>query len=564
MDSLTNQEFLYRQNPVNYDGTGTITSIKGNTVKFNQLVQNGNFANTSNWALFGSLGTFTVQNNTAIFTHPDNDSARGIQQQNLPITVGSNHVYYLTFNITAIELSAKVRYPFESANNFSSLVQGKNSFIFTNPIATSLYIQAYRSYNLSKVMLTDLTSIFGSGNEPATPEAFETWLSNNIGLLPYYDYTLGTLIPFRGTGLKTVGFNQWDEVWENGILNINTGNKSSNANYIRSKNFIGVIPNKTYYLNFPQGDGGVCLYDGNYNFVRGMYYAGVSDKLLTIASNEKYLMFYNKNQTYGNDICININDTSKNGTYEPYTSSTLSLPISTYFPTGMKEAGSVYDEISDKAYTRVGSYTFTGSENFFTDGNTFATGIDSIIPIKINNTDTSANLSKAICDKFIVGTQTDVRNNSNYVGFSKWGTTKYLYFSNNELSYNDFKTWLTNNNTTIFFELETPTETDISPELDLTYPIWNGGTEQILPVNDSTPTTSAILCDIDYRGMIPVNATVDPTGAGTVEGTGDYRYHSMATLEATPSDEIYRFLRWEDENGDTVSTNRIYTFEVGE
>ena len=59
--------------------------------------------------------------------------------------------------------------------------------------------------------------------------------------------------------------------------------------------------------------------------------------------------------TYNNDICINISDSSKNGQYEPYTSSTTSLPISTYFPTGMKSAGSVYDELSDKAITRVGS-----------------------------------------------------------------------------------------------------------------------------------------------------------------------------------------------------------------
>jgi hypothetical protein len=44
--------------------------------------------------------------------------------------------------------------------------------------------------------------------------------------------------------------------------------------------------------------------------------------------------------------------------------------------------------------------------------------------------------------------------------------------------------------------LATPTETDIS--LDLTYPVWNGGTEQILPINDSTPDTAPIKANITY------------------------------------------------------------------
>ena len=65
METLINQEFLYRENPVDYDGTGTITRIKGNTVKINQLVQNGNFADTSNWTVQPQTPstTFTVSNN---------------------------------------------------------------------------------------------------------------------------------------------------------------------------------------------------------------------------------------------------------------------------------------------------------------------------------------------------------------------------------------------------------------------------------------------------------------------------------------------------------------------
>ena len=51
--------------------------------------------------------------------------------------------------------------------------------------------------------------------------------------------------------------------------------------------------------------------------------------------------------------------------YEPYTEITTDLPISNYFPTGMKSAGSVYDELTPaKAITRVGTRAYqSGDEN---------------------------------------------------------------------------------------------------------------------------------------------------------------------------------------------------------
>ena len=134
-----------------------------------------------------------------------------------------------------------------------------------------------------------------------------------------------------------------------------------------------------------------------------------------------------------------------------------------------------------------------------------------------------------------------------------------VYFNNTSYSStSDFKTAMSG--VYLYYEKSNPE----SINLDLTYPIWDNGTEQLLPENTSVPVTTPILCDIDYRTMIPVNADDDPDGSGVITGTGNYRYHSMATLTATPTDEIYRFLRWEDENGDTVSTNSTYTFEVGE
>jgi len=264
-----------------------------------------------------------------------------------------------------------------------------------------------------------------------TVEQVETWLSNNIGLLPYYDYTLGTLIPFKGTWLKTVGFNQWDEEWEVG--SIYRGELVSSTNSIRSKTFSDCIGGATYYLKCANHTNNrywmaIFYYDGSKNYISMEYASGstviapTNARYFKISTNPSTYVYGN---TYNNDICINISDTSKNGTYEPYTESTLSLPISTYFPTGMKSAGSVYDELTEsKAITRIGSRAYQSGDE----------------------SDTSV-----ITD----------------------GTTTY-------------------------YALATPTETTINPPLDLSYDVWDNGTEQILPVNGSTPTTSSMKATIEY------------------------------------------------------------------
>jgi hypothetical protein len=210
--------------------------------------------------------------------------------------------------------------------------------------------------------------------------------------------------------------------------------------------------------------------------------------------------------------------------------------------------------VPTKATKLIDVYTFTGAETWVSSGQSYYAdvGISSSAKKPSNGQEYATILHDFLetvtANELYYGAKTDgiamYNNGRIYISSSRYANISSLA------------------NTKLYYVLNTATETNIS--LDLTYPVWDGGTEQILPVNDSTPDTAPILCDIDCRGMIPVNATVDPSGSGTVDGTGNYRYHSIATLEATPSDEIYRFLRWEDENGDTVSTNSVFSFEVGE
>lgn len=57
-----------------------------------------------------------------------------------------------------------------------------------------------------------------------------------------------------------------------------------------------------------------------------------------------------------------------------------------------------------------------------------------------------------------------------------------------------------------------------------------------------------------------ITASIDPSGAGTVTGAGQYKEGESVTIRAVPGDG-YKFTGWR-ENGVAVSTNEAYTFTV--
>jgi hypothetical protein len=581
MNTLINQEFLYRETPVNYDGTGTLTSIKGNTVSFNQLVQNGNFADTSNWTATG--GTLSASGNVGTITNTVASNFGFLQNLNTT----QSHKYYVKFNFKIdgnITGSKRIRTVFSNGGSGDeyrvyytpNTWEEFNALIVTTNSWTKFYIltdygvdyEIGTKINLKNVMIRDLT-LMSIVNLTTTAEV-EEWLSSHIGDLPYYDYTQGTLIPFMGTGLKTTGKNLFDGNWESGSIGSNGANVSSAEN-IRTLSAVSAFffeEGETYIFSCEETRNEIWVnyYFKDNTFQRVRIGSNSASGTFTVPSGVAFIRFRMTATTNALNPKAQVEIGSTATAYEPYTSNTLSLPTSTYFPTGMKEAGSVYDELTEsKVTTRLGRTVLDGTQTIsFADYSHYRVGYE-ISDMEVGST------SSAFIDTNVISNYLpSASNNDTYadkegihrringsrqiiigLGSSSGANTEAL-----------FNAYLSAHPLTVYYPLATPTETDIS--LDLTYPVWNGGTEQILPINDSTPDTAPILCDIDYRGLIPVNATVDPSGSGTVSGTGNYRYHSIATLEATPSDEIYRFLRWEDENGDTVSTNSVFSFEVGE
>ena len=409
--------------------------IKGNTLVFNQLVQNGNFADTSNWVMADA--TISVSSNVATIkaTNTFGRLTQSVQRLN-------NHVYYAKAEVKLSTASTQVKaIQLNTGNGWRTVdaINDTNWHVYetvwtqTGDNSTADYFRfavdertSDRTDNFVRnVMLIDLTKLNNSAITDAT--SFRTYFS-----LPYYAYNTGSLLSFNGTGIKTVGFNQWDEEWELGYYSTTTGEKASSNTNIRSKNYIKVLPNTTYFYKSSSSSGQdqLLFYDANSNFVSTVATARNTTFLTPL--NAQYMTFFcggSYGATYNNDICINISDTSKNGTYEPYTTSTLSLPISTYFPTGMKSAGSgsnlVFDELTkNKATQRVGTRAYES-------------GDESDATVTTDGT------------------------NTNYA-------------------------------------LAEPVETTIDPPLDLSYLIEWGGTEQLLPENTSTPTTSPIKADMRY------------------------------------------------------------------
>ena len=147
--------------------------------------------------------------------------------------------------------------------------------------------------------------------------------------------------PISGwTGAQVVrtGVNVWDEEWESGSVSVVNGN-ITDANKIRSKNYIPVFSGETYYINSTSALITVIGFDKNKQGIRylwdGMYDTiGRQNQPLVIPDGVYYLRFYTAQTTYNHDISINYPSTDHD--YHSFTGN------DTYPITFPSEAGIVY------------------------------------------------------------------------------------------------------------------------------------------------------------------------------------------------------------------------------
>ena len=485
------QEFLYRESPATEDGQAKITKIKGNTVKFNQLVQNGNFVDNSGWTV--NRGTLSVSNNKATYTSTEKNGNGRLYKSFSTI---ANHKYFLS---AYVKISENATPCFGvgtlgSAKSVSANTRTKIADIITHNATETTELSLRPSYpnglsvnatmEVENFMCFDLTAIFDSGNEPSTTSAFEAWLQSHIGNLPYYDYTLGTLLSFNGTGIKVTGknlygYNTTPTIIGQGITYTDNGDGSYT---------VSGTPTAYSHIDFPKvpisaslgtvvvsgwqntknmACDAVRLFDSNSTQLALLGASNPNPFAINLANypTVAYLSIAIKRGT--NNVAVSgviyaqieIGNTASSS-YVPYSTDTLSLPISTYFPDGMMSAGSVYDELTeDKAYTRIGSVDLGDLTYTYDSSNTrFRATADQFTNMKIVATNND------VVNAVIAG-YTAYSNNNDWDGrhdmsFFQASNGNVFIVNKNYTDATTFKNAM--NGVLLFYELATPTETDIT------------------------------------------------------------------------------------------------------
>ena len=329
-----NTPYVYRQSPQNKSAVDL--SIVGGTVAWNQLVQpvSGTWANV----------TFTANSDGSMsLGGSPNASYNAIMQ----IGIVKDHIYYerlvkisnpnnRQFSFSALNVSGLST---DKTKNDSEIIGKASNSI--NSTFGLLYMTANEDYSGIKIYveLVDLTQAFGNTIadyvytlEQSTAGSGIAWLKS-YGFLQkdYYAYDSGSLQSVNVASRKVVGFNQFDK----STATANSRWKSTGTDVATDTSrsqLIKCCPNTSYYFMNVHGSSqmaAVYWFDAGGNYISSDTVNGNSPQSGIIASpSNAYYVGINFPSTSLDSVCINISDTAKNGTYEPYTSTTYSFDSS--------------------------------------------------------------------------------------------------------------------------------------------------------------------------------------------------------------------------------------------
>ena len=442
---LTDQEFTYRQSPTEEDGLAKITDIKGQTLKWNQIfpTQTINYTGTGYTLTSASDGKFVL---TVTDTASQDSSINHVWLPRTTFTPGHKYLLLGSDAVHGIDVYIKGYYVYMNRIWTAPSAMGANvNFMFNN--------LAPGTYNLYP-MIFDLTAM---GLESITdPSEF-----TSLFPLSYYAYNQGSLLSFNGNGIKTVGKNQ--------VANVVRGYFSVGASAISvdndSESFVFyAIKGKTYVSSsaLTLNRNAIARCDTP-NLVNGSpIYDVVNTSRTWTATWTGWTVWYvysSRNEAVENSAQVEFGTTAT--AYEPYTESVINLPISTYFPSGMKSIEpnqyttvEITDElVPTKATTRVGSITIDGNTPMSPNG---ATSEFSAFIMPINGKANGA--ANIMSDLFEVG------SGKAYTSYGRAGNNNVEFYLPPSVPQTvaDAHAWFAQHPTTLYFELATPTETSFT------------------------------------------------------------------------------------------------------
>lgn len=543
-------------------GAAVLEEIKGNTLVWNQLMEN--IYSDVMLAHSGSNSSITFSGHSASWTPTTGAVCIAYVRLNpnyqgyFPFAIG--HKIYIARSVKTSDACLSnindgngwhtINYTADGAwhrysqiETFTSYTNQGMRLLQTNNLAT-----VTGPIEIKDILLIDLTQMFGAGNEPATAAEFEAMFPLN-----YYAYNAGSLLNLTATGLQTNGFNQWDEEWENGKYNTTTGEADDAPTQIRSKNYIPVFGGTDYYFQFPLGVGNLVImrYDIDKNYLG---YNAIQPSVRTLSADTRFIRFYmtvTYGTTYNHDICINFSWSGlRDGEYEAYWQNQLDLPVSsvtgkaggvgeseTIFPDGMRAVGTVRDELtSTKAVKRIASVNL-GSLSWTYSSDFRSSSIASLIKAP-----TTTNIvPNIVCSKYPVSKRDSQPNLS--IGVTTGGNL--VVIDTNYTNATTFKAAM--NGVYLYYELAEPVEYVLDTPLNLNYKVEDWGTETLLPANTaSTPTTTPIIATVRYPldaagtiNHLPKNYTSKPTMDNILTAFKTAGLISGFTLEYNEEHENY-------------------------
>lgn len=502
--ALIDQSFTYRKSPAIQDGLARIDKIKGNTLVWNQLVPS--FTGSSDAGMTWSYDNGLIS--------VSGTATNSFSRKAVEIIIDTAHKYAL---LSSADQSATPRFSLssfsaggaESSKRFGQIAQFDQSGGVVQIRLTSMTIG--ETYNKSAyLMVIDLTKMFGAGNEPATLEEFTSLFS-----LPYYDYNVGSLLSFNGTGLKVTSKNLFNArttfttngitfTNDNGIITIN-GTSTATAYFTTDVN----LRNGSYFISSfnEEINTGVHLAIRNESGAYPLDMAMSAKNRVASLNNDiqRLLIYVNSGTTLNNFVMKPMVSFETSEYFEPYAENTINLPILNYFPNGMRSAGNAHDEItSNKAITRMGSITFNGTQNYveayLNDSQCQALySVPDIMPIRI----ASSVVDNGIISNYLMQSSNEQTYNG-IAGIHRRvnGVAQIMVSLGTASGITTSEAWnayLSAHPLTVYYPLATPTETAV--DLDLDFMAYENGTEQVLPVNGSAPSTSPIIADMTYLSI---------------------------------------------------------------
>ena len=202
-------------------GDREVDKIVGGTIAWNQLIQNGNFADDAHW--FGNGAAFTVSGGAASVTptqkwgkmQEDANSGRNVTAGHrylaIAEVIGDTHTYIEFGAVIAKYLSHESSSWQQIAAIGTASAAGYARFgIGTNAEDN------FATISVRNAQIHDLTQMFGSAIadyiyslEQATAGAGVAWFKK-LFPKPYYAYDSGSLQSVKTSAHKTVGFNAYD------------------------------------------------------------------------------------------------------------------------------------------------------------------------------------------------------------------------------------------------------------------------------------------------------------------------------------------------------------------